>query len=136
MKQPEEVGRDMVLQWLAKAEQDFGLAEHLLSEGLYPDAVGYHSQQAAEKYIKAYLVRQQVEVPKTHNLALLLDITAKVAGNLAKSLQGALALNAYGVDVRYPGDLPELTLKEAKGAVEIATLVRNEIMAALSNQQT
>jgi hypothetical protein len=32
MQPPEEVKRQLVRQWLAKAEQDFGLAEHLVAE--------------------------------------------------------------------------------------------------------
>jgi HEPN domain-containing protein len=42
-------------QWLYKAEEDLGSAQHLLSGNFYSTAV-YHTQQAAEKAFKAYYV--------------------------------------------------------------------------------
>ena len=50
MRPPEEVKREIVRQWLRKAEQDMHAAETLLSSErplLYP--VCFHAQQAAEK---------------------------------------------------------------------------------------
>ena len=71
MRTCEEVMCELVQQWTAKAETDFGLAEHLVSEGKYLDAIGFHAQQAAEKFLKAFLVEHQIEFPKTHNIGEL-----------------------------------------------------------------
>ena len=60
MKPPEEVKRDLVRQWLTKAENDLGVARHLAAESGYFTAVAFHAQQAAEKYLKAFLVEHQV----------------------------------------------------------------------------
>ncbi len=50
MRPPEEVKRDLVFQWLEKAEKDFCLAKDLVDESKpYLEAAGFHSQQAAEK---------------------------------------------------------------------------------------
>ncbi len=58
--------RDLVHQWVRKAEKDFALAEYLVLEGcLYGEAIGFNSQQAAEKFLKALLVLHQVGFPKT-----------------------------------------------------------------------
>ena len=134
MRPPEEVRRGLIRQWLARAEEDFGLAEHLVSEGSpYLGAVGFHSQQAAEKFFKAVLVRHQVEFPKTHNLGELLDLVAKVDSGLAQSLQEASVLNPYGVEIRYPGDFPEMTINDAKAAVSLAEKVRDAARAWLSD---
>ena len=106
MRPAEEAQRRLVRQWLARAEEDFGVAQHLLSEGSpYLRAIGFHSQQAVEKFLKAVLVRHQVEFRKTHNLGELLDLIATVDATLAESLREATALNPYGVDVRYPTSL-------------------------------
>jgi HEPN domain-containing protein len=37
----------------------------------------FHCQQAAEKYLKAYLVRQQIEFRKTHALGHLLHLASQ-----------------------------------------------------------
>jgi HEPN domain-containing protein len=61
--------------WLKRANEDFGLARHLLDEeSVYLHAIAFHSQQAAGKYLKALLVFHQQEFPKTHDITELLDI--------------------------------------------------------------
>ena len=60
-----------------RANEDLSLARHLLSEGIYLRAVGFHAQQAAEKYLKAFLILRQVDFPKTHAMGKLLDYIAR-----------------------------------------------------------
>lgn len=130
MKQPDEVRRDFVLQWLAKAEQDLGAAEVLASEA-YLDASGFPAQQAAEKFLKGFLVHHQLEFPKTHDLDLLLDLIATVDAPLVESLRDATKLSLYGVDLRYPDDSPKLSEKEAHVALGLARKVRKAILESL-----
>jgi hypothetical protein len=57
MKPPEEIKGEFPHEWLRKAEINFKTARHLYQGG--PDFAGgsaFHSQQAAEKYLKAFLV--------------------------------------------------------------------------------
>jgi hypothetical protein len=54
-----------------------------------------------------------------------------VNSNLAWSLQDAIVLTRYGVEVRYPGDAPEPTVAEAQQALRLAQFVRKAILAAL-----
>ena len=132
MRPPEEVKRELVQQWIATAEQDLGAAETLLSAErpfFYP--VCFHAQQAGEKYLKAFLTWHQVEFPKTHSLGELLDMVGQVDSALESSLQDAIALNPYGVDIRYPGDAPEPDRGEAQEAVELARKVMGAVQNAL-----
>ncbi len=132
MKPPEEVRREFVQQWLDKAEGDFELAKHLVSENApFLEAVCLHAQQAAEKYLKAFLVEHQVEFPKTHNLGHLLDLSATIDSSLAKTLKQITVLNPYGVDYRYPGDFPEITQEDAGEALKLASMVRDAILREL-----
>ncbi len=128
MKPPDEVRREIVAQWLARANEDLSVARHLLGENLpYHGAVGFHGQRAAEKFLKAYPVAHQVAFPKTHDLGRLLGLIAPVDGALATALSAAVQLTDYGVDVRYPGDLPQLDADDARRAVECAVEVRDAI---------
>ncbi|MBI5117099.1 HEPN domain-containing protein [Candidatus Poribacteria bacterium] len=132
MKPLDEAKREFVQQWIDKAEQDFGLAEHMLEEhSPYLGAMGFHCQQAAEKYLKAFLIHHQVDFPKTHDIVEILDLVAQVAPALAQSLRELRALSPYGVNIRYPGDIPDLTLPEAEQAVELAGRARDSILSAL-----
>lgn len=132
MRVREEVMRELVQQWLSKAEDDLGAAELLLSEGRYLNLAGFHAQQAAEKFLKAFLVEHQIEFPKTHNIAELLDLVGRRNQSLAESLRNAADLTPYGAEIRYPGDTPELSAEEAKTAVRLAGDVRKAVLAALA----
>jgi HEPN domain-containing protein len=52
------------------------------------------------QYLKALLVQRQVEFPKTHDIAKLLDRVATVDLATAESLRDADALTPFGVEAR------------------------------------
>lgn len=136
MRPPEEVKRELVRNWLAMAEEDFRVAEHLHSEQTpYLRAIGFHAQQAAEKFLKAYLVYHQIEFPKTHDLGELLDLLGSTDAPLAEHLREVITLNPYGVETRYPSDFPDMTLEDAKAAVKLAGEVRDTINNALKGRK-
>lgn len=124
--------REIVRQWVAKAEQDIKASEALLEAEppfLYPSC--FHAQQAAEKYLKALLTWHQIEFPKTHAIEQLLDLAKQADAETAASLKDAAVLSPYGVDIRNPGEQPEPNLEETQQAVELARKVRNSVMNAL-----
>lgn len=128
----EQVRRRIIGHWLHKADQDLRAAESLLKEEpplLYPSC--FHSQQAAEKYLKAYLVWKAVNFSKTHDIQEILELVESANPPLAQSLQGAIVLTDYAVDVRYPGDMPEPDVSEARTALALAVKVRDEVKGAL-----
>lgn len=58
---------EKVHRWIIKAENDMKAIQNLLdSSDIITDAICFHSQQAAEKYLKAYLVSNGVDPEKTH----------------------------------------------------------------------
>lgn len=133
MKPHDEVKADLVRQWITKAEDDFLVAEHLLEVGSFSlSAVGFHAQQAAEKFLKAYLVHYQVNFPKTHDIDTLLDLTATIDQELSDTLCDASILTAFGVEARYPGDYPAVSQDEAAHALTVAAGVRKWVKQHLS----
>lgn len=132
MKPPEKIRDEFVRQWLLKAEEDLNAAKSLLTYGTtFLSAVCFHSQQAAEKYLKAYLTFRQVEFPKTHDIDEILDLIAPVNGKLSESLRDTIILTNYGVDVRYPGDFPGVSGSEAGQAIKMAEKVRTMVLELL-----
>jgi HEPN domain-containing protein len=93
--------------------------------------VGFHAQQAAEKFIKAFLVCHQIEFSKTHNIALLTQLVASVDPELAKKLAGVDSLTSYAVEFRYPGDLPSVSRNEGEKALRLGEKTRDLILASL-----
>jgi len=92
---------------------------------------GFHSQQAAEKYLKALLVRHQVNFAKTHDIEKLLKILQLVEPGVAETLIDAKWLTPFGVEIRYPGDFLETLPGDEGRAVEVAGRVREAVMAVL-----
>ena len=75
MKPPELVKEEFTREWVRKAENDFKTAGFLCqSEPYFAEVTAFHSQQAAEKYLKAFLVGHQIEFPKTHDIEALLKL--------------------------------------------------------------
>ncbi len=132
MKPPDTAARRLVLQWLDKAGADLDAAEELSLQGSrFRAIVAFHCQQAAEKYLKALLVRHQIEFPKTHDIAALLDRLATVDASVAGLLRHADALTPFGVEVRYPSDAPELPEGGDIEAIEIARRVRDAVLTSM-----
>jgi len=93
-----------VKEWVEYAEDDFTVAKSSLRRTKPLTAPScFHSQQCAEKYLKAMLVAKDVEFPKTHDL-LILDALCNRAGILTGYTKEDLGrLSGYAVHTRYPG---------------------------------
>ncbi|NNM85301.1 MAG: HEPN domain-containing protein [Phycisphaerales bacterium] len=90
---------------LAKAEVDAYAAKVLAADASMDTAViGFHAQQAAEKYLKAVLCRFEEPFPKTHDLQTLLDIMMQRTAVPAE-VNEVCFLQPYAVELRYD-DLP------------------------------
>lgn len=132
MRPPEDVKVELLRQWIAKADADLQAAEALLKAdlpSLYPTC--FHAQQAAEKYLKGLLTRYQIEFPKTHAIEQLLALLKPTLPDVALALCEAAGLTPYGVEIRYPADQPEPSVKEARRALELARKVRDAVMPLL-----
>lgn len=134
MRPPEEVKQELVGQWLDKAEEDLAVIEHLTTENTaHLPAIGFHAQQAVEKFLKAFLVYHQVEFPKTHDIDEILGLVATIDVSLAESLRESISLTPYGVEIRYPSDFPEMTPEDAREAMKLAAKTRDAIRSALKS---
>ena len=104
---------EFIRDWLKKAEHDLKTAEILLAseEDLY-DAICFHTQQLAEKAIKALFTAKNTEFPKTHNLLLLSNLLADE--DLMKFNNGLEQLTKYAIESRYPGDYAEPEREESE----------------------
>ena len=132
MRPPDIVLRELVVQWLDKADSDLDAVEELSSHGTrFREIIAFHCQQAVEKYLKAFLVRHQVEFPKTHDIAKLVARCANIDEKFAVQVADSSVLTPYGVDARYPGDLPEVLLGGEIEFLAIARRVRTVVYGSL-----
>src|SRR6058998_607465 len=90
--------------WVKKAEADWRGALKLDTEpNRLNDLIGFHCQQAAEKYLKALLQELGLPVPRTHNLEDLLDLLLPHDSTLKGVRRSLTTLTDFAVDYRYPG---------------------------------
>ncbi len=109
--------------WISYAEEDFAMARSALRrrQPLTYSAC-FHSQQCAEKYLKALLVSKGVSFPRTHDLLMLSGLCENSGVLIAIDPKRLNTLSDYAVRVRYPGDPP--TPDDARQARAIARDVR------------
>ena len=113
-----------ISEWVRLAEMDLSTARHMFYT-FYPiplEIVCFHSQQTAEKMLKAYLVSQGIEPPKIHDMRKLCDMCIEIEKNFDEIFTEAVLLTRYAVRLRYPIEL-ELIESDASKAIEYADKV-------------
>ncbi len=98
-----DIRNEYIKQWLVKADEDLLVVNTLIEQDFSAKAsICFHCQQAAEKYLKAYLITHDKEFPKTHSIEYLLAECS--AFDEAFKHIDPENLSDFGVGVRYPGD--------------------------------
>jgi len=116
---------ELAVEWVQKAEGDYATAGRELRARRYPnyDAACFHSQQVAEKYLKAFLQEHSIIFPKTHNLIELLEFCLPLDASLEFQRDLLVRLDRCAVIYRYPGESADKS--EAKSAFQAAKKVRD-----------
>jgi len=98
MKQPEDLAR----RFLALADRDIRAFLKLAGDPEIDDeVVGFDAQQAVEKCLKAVLAKHRVELRKTHDLQLLIELLTQHNLPSLPLREGIDALGPFAVEFRY-----------------------------------
>ncbi len=98
---------DIVKSWLEKAEEDYLHAKSdLENEDKFYSHLAFFLEQAAEKYLKAYIVKYDLNFEYTHDLLRLLEICKERDENFSQFENVCSELNPYYIDTRYPVHWP------------------------------
>lgn len=126
----------IVKEWLSKADEDFAFADATLQEGsTFFAQLCFHFQQAAEKYLKAFIIAANMEVEKVHNLVYLLKTCRKIEPSLEDLFEECEFLNSSYIDTRYPVHWPTNYTKErAKRARDAALKVAERLKELLATK--
>lgn len=116
--------KDYIKLWVLKAADDLIVIDKLTQfEVIATSAVCFHCQQVVEKYLKAFLISQGVEIRKTHNIEFLLAQCEEFDSDF--SLIDPKDLNDFGVDIRYPEDIYSPSIEETLEHKQIALDVKD-----------
>jgi HEPN domain-containing protein len=137
MKEAETEAR----RWFRQARADLEVVQTLKSAGHYA-ATCFHSQQVAEKAVKAVLYSQGSRIVLGHSVRELARQCEVYEPKFAKLAQDAALLDQFYIPTRYPNGLPapmipdetytaaqaEIAQKAAKRILDIAeTFLRKHI---------
>jgi len=111
--------------WLYRANEDIAVIDSLFrtDPALYASTICFHAQQAVEKYLKAFLVYNNVDFPRTHDVDFLLIECKKIDSKDFDVEFGSLA--DFGVNIRYPDDFYIPDKEETIQYRDIAHTVKN-----------
>ena len=111
-------------EWIERARRDFrGLDALLRSADRVEDLVCFHAHQAAEKTLKAVLVRAGMSPPYRHLLTLLLSRSPEPLRAVGGVADACAILDSVFPKTRYP-DNPIPTTDEVDAAVKAARMIR------------
>ena len=121
--------------WLHKARNDLRSAQILVShdEPVF-DTAAFHCQQAAEKALKEFLTSESIHFEKVHSLTYLLELCEALEAEFGTLRNAAAELAPFAVEIRYPGDLTELSAEEAQGALSGAEAIYEKVLFFLQTE--
>ena len=114
-------------EWIEKAEGDLKVAQReSQTVDLVYDAVCFHAQQCAEKYLKAWLEEHNTTFPRMHDLVALLNLCGGLPPELDPLKPRLAHLSVFGIASRYPGVRADQQAGEeaVTTAEEVRTVVR------------
>lgn len=120
---------DLVRGWLRKARSDIIAIDALINADTL-DTACFHAQQAAEKYLKAYLTHADTTFPYTHNLVKLIELCAAHDHAFVALSSTVTPLVPYAIELRYDAEFwpDEETARAAQAA---ALAVERFVLARL-----
>ena len=121
---------DVARGWILKAESDLENLMIVIESGRALDTACFHAQQAAEKYLKAFLSFHDIVFPRIHSIEELLVLCAKLDERFADLIEETAFLTNYAVELRYDVEFwPEK--EEAEAAFEAANKIRQVVLSIL-----
>jgi HEPN domain-containing protein len=95
-------GRDLAKVLARKAEGDVKVMRRLAPDSDIDDeAIGFHAQQAIEKWLKAVMAFQGLEEARIHDLGRLLEILGEAGVDSPPGANWLDDLSIYAVPLRY-----------------------------------
>ena len=116
-------------QWLSIADEDLRSAEYLTTMR-YPtpdNIICFHCQQAAEKYLKGFLFKNNISPPKIHDLIELLRLCGPVLPDYKTILIQCTFLNRFSITPRYPDEI-QISADDVKTALRYANEVKDFVL--------
>ena len=113
---------EIIEEWLKRANEDYAFAfSNLKDRSQFFGQICFHFHQAAEKYLKAFIISHDLEFEKIHDLLKLLKTSQKKEPALSCLREACEFLNPFYIETRYPVHWPTHYTKEEAQKAKNAT---------------
>ena len=125
--------KKQVNDWILLADKDLYVSELLINdEHPLTNIVAFHCQQTIEKYLKAFLIENDIPLIKTHDLIKLNGMIKEIK-DLGIDESKLILINEVYVEARYPGELGLIpdglpTVEQAIEFINIAKEIKEIII--------
>ena len=108
--------------WINLAMRDYAIASHLYDTfaPLPVETICFHCQQAIEKALKAVLAYYESDIPKTHNIRVLAELSKVHTDEILIHDRAVDTITAFAVITRYVEDRRDFTEDTAQFALKQA----------------
>jgi len=110
-------------EWLSRALSNLSRAKQPKPDDVYWEDICFDAQQAAEKALKALLIREGIRFRLVHDIGELISLLKKAGIAVPESVTEAVDLTEFAVEARYPGPFEPVSEAEAEAAIQRATAV-------------
>ena len=100
---PERFPPDDPREWMNRAKSSLAIAKSRIPD-VYLEDLCFKAQQAAEKAIKAVMIKRGVDFPYVHDLARLLTLLKEADESIPDVVGQARKLSRFATVTRYPMD--------------------------------
>ena len=112
-------------EWIVVADRDFFSANYLMSAYPKPlEVICYLCAQAIEKYLKSYLVYNDIIPDKTHNLVVLLNQCISIDTSFSTCRNECRIINKFNNKIRYPKSI-SVTEEETRYVINSTEKIKN-----------
>lgn len=125
---------DAVLQWLEIAQRDLrGAGNQMAADPTEPALACFHAQQVAEKSLKAALVAEGIDPPRSHDLNELRDLlpdTWEIPGTIAELKR----VSEWAEKSRYAYDVEDFVDPTATWGISLAQAIHDAVTSELTRR--
>lgn len=129
MKKPNYL--KLAQEWFETGDDELAYAEVGFRETIFYSQICVSCQQAAEKYLKGFLVAHGKSYPKIHDLGVVLGKCGEIDSDFLELKENCNFLTKFYVEARYPPDITPADENDAKEAIEGCKKIISQVKESL-----
>ncbi len=118
---------------LSIGDEDLDSAKILIDNNGSFRAIGFHCQQAAEKYLKAFLILNEIKFPFSHDLSKLYNLCVQIDSSLGIDINYLEDLTKFAVEIRYSKN-PQIDEEALYSGYNYLQTIRNTILSKITEE--